>query len=447
MAALQGGRDTLSAMSPQEVDVIILGGGVAGLWTLDQLTRRGYCSLLLEAEALGSGQTVASQGIIHGGLKYTLSGLFTAAAESIRDMPAIWRSCLAGIHPDGPDLSSTKLRADHCHLWRNDSIRSRLGMIGAKVGLRVAPETISIPARPAVLRDVAGETAVTRLDEQVIDVVSMLADLALQHRDRLLRIDATQGVHFEFSSMPDALKERRLDSGTSSSSPSTPITVVLSEPRHRTPLSIRTRCIILTAGEGNAHLRERLGLSAQAMQRRPLHMVMLKGQLPTLNGHCVDAASTRITVTTARHRDGTNVWQVGGRIAEENIDRDPLDLCRFARREIEACIPGVSLSGTQWSTYKVNRAEAGSAAARRPDDAVALVRGNVITAWPTKLALAPRLASIIVQHLDGVIAPIERISSTRSDRPRFDLSAISNWPRPDIALPPWETAETWFTDV
>ncbi len=54
------------------IDVLLIGGGVAGLWALDVLTSRGLSCLLAEAGELGRGQTVASQGIVHGGLKYTL---------------------------------------------------------------------------------------------------------------------------------------------------------------------------------------------------------------------------------------------------------------------------------------------------------------------------------------------------------------------------------------
>ena len=57
------------------LDALIFGGGAAGLWLLDRLSRDGHHVVLLEARSLGMGQTVASQGIIHGGLKYTLSGL------------------------------------------------------------------------------------------------------------------------------------------------------------------------------------------------------------------------------------------------------------------------------------------------------------------------------------------------------------------------------------
>jgi glycerol-3-phosphate dehydrogenase len=108
-----------------DIDGLIFGGGAAGLWLLDQLARRGDRVLLLEAGRLGQGQTVASQGIIHGGLKYTLHGLLTPAAREIREMPGIWRKCLAGERT--PDLRNTRVRSASCYVWRSDSLRSRLG--------------------------------------------------------------------------------------------------------------------------------------------------------------------------------------------------------------------------------------------------------------------------------------------------------------------------------
>src|SRR5258708_11558635 len=120
-----------------DIDVLIFGGGAAGLWLLDELARRGDRVLLLEAGRLGQGQTVGSQGIIHGGLKYTLQGLLTPAAREIREMPEVWRQALAGTR--APDLRQTRLRSNVCHLWRSGSLRSRMGMLGAKIGLHGAP--------------------------------------------------------------------------------------------------------------------------------------------------------------------------------------------------------------------------------------------------------------------------------------------------------------------
>ena len=93
------------------VDCLIFGGGAAGLWLLDTLRQRGYSALLVEAHALGAGQTVASQGILHSGLKYSLKGLLSAAAREARDMPELWRRCLQG--KAQPDLQQSEIRSEN----------------------------------------------------------------------------------------------------------------------------------------------------------------------------------------------------------------------------------------------------------------------------------------------------------------------------------------------
>ena len=75
--------------TPQlHTDIAIIGGGIAGLWTLDQLRNRGYSAVLFEQEALGSHQTMASQGMIHGGIKYALGGALSGSSEAISQMPS-----------------------------------------------------------------------------------------------------------------------------------------------------------------------------------------------------------------------------------------------------------------------------------------------------------------------------------------------------------------------
>ena len=63
--------------SPEQfgtVDVAIVGGGIAGIWLLNLLHHSGYRVVLFEAEEVGCQQTLGSQGMIHGGLKYELGG-------------------------------------------------------------------------------------------------------------------------------------------------------------------------------------------------------------------------------------------------------------------------------------------------------------------------------------------------------------------------------------
>jgi glycerol-3-phosphate dehydrogenase len=397
-----------------DVDVLIFGGGATGLWLLDQLSRRGDRVLLLEAGRLGAGQTVASQGIIHGGLKYTLQGLLTPAAREIREMPDIWRQCLTGRR--APDLRNTRVRAEHCHLWRSDSLRSRLGMLGARVGLRVAPKGVSAAERPEILAGCPGSVA--RLDEPVINPASFIADLARQHRQRILEIAPAAGLQFKTAKSDSAAQVR------------------IEHSQAKRWIEIAPRHIVLAAGSGNAVLRRKLDLPANQMQKRPLHMVLVRGHLPVLNGHCVDGARTRVTITTDSDSLARSVWQIGGQLAEDGVmDDEPTLVCR-AREELLAVLPGVDFSHCEWATYRVDRAERAMERGGRPDTAAVISDGRVLTVWPTKLALAPQAAQMVAAHLPG---PTQGVTS----RTLFDPGELADWPRPDVALPPWETPRTW----
>ena len=78
------------------VDVLIIGGGIAGLWTLARLRQQGFDAFLIESSSIGGVQSIASQGIIHGGSKYALGGKLGDSAKAIGDMPRIWNDCLNG---------------------------------------------------------------------------------------------------------------------------------------------------------------------------------------------------------------------------------------------------------------------------------------------------------------------------------------------------------------
>lgn len=392
-------------------DVVIFGGGAAGLWLLDELTRRGTNAVLLEANALGAGQTVAAQGIIHGGLKYTLQGLLTPSATSIREMPSVWRDCLDG--RCNPDLSGVRRRSDDCFLWRTDSLSSRLGMLGAQFGLRVAPQTVAIEERPEILRGCPGTVA--RLPEQVISTVSLVEVLAARHRDRLLKVDP-HDVEFRCRSAGD-VESIQLHSADSPS------------------LELRPRWVVFTAGAGNGALRRSVQLADEAMQRRPLHMVMLRGSLPQFQGHCVDGAKTRVTITSDTDSVGRTVWQVGGQIAEEGVSLDEFALLSTTRTELLAVLPGIDLTSVEWSTYRVDRAEGRMPGGKRPETIQIRRDGNCLTAWPTKLALVPQLVAEIVEQVSNLPVSERQIENLPHD-----------WPRPQVALPPWETVTRWLTD-
>ena len=284
-------------------------------------------------------------------------------------------------------------------------------MIGARVGLSLAPTTIDSDERPDVLGNVQGRVA--RLDEQVIEPATVLECFARRHRDALMQIDADHGLEFAMTDHGDVDHVRLID------------------PTSGAPIDLAARVVVFAAGGGNEALREAVGLDTAAAQRRPLHMVVARGDLPELNGHCVDGTTTRITVTTSTDTSGRTLWQVGGQIAEDGVDLDAESLVARAAEEVRVCLPGIELTGVEWSTYRIDRAES-AASGRRPDDVSVLRDGNVVTAWPTKLVLAPALATRVADMLDA---------------PRGGDALPADVAKPVVALPPWETEMRWSHDV
>ena len=393
------------------VDAVIFGGGAAGLWLLDELYRRRLRVLLLESGRLGQGQTVASQGIIHSGLKYMLDWRPTSAAWKIREMPGVWRAALRG--ENFPRLTQTPVRSEFCYLWQTTGFMSRAGMFFARWLLQSRPRILSSLDRPELLRDCPGTVA--RIEEQVISPAGFLTDLARQHHDRILSIDAEKGVQFTVNNPGEVQR------------------IHIRHPDVTEPLELEPGKVIFTAGSGNEELRARVGLSQPAMQRRPLHMVLVRGRLPAFNGHCIDGAKTRVTITSDKDAEGRTVWQVGGQIAEDGVKLTEEALLGRARRELLQVLPSIDLERTEWSTYRVDRAEGAAAHNLRPDTPQVLEEGNILTAWPTKLALAPQLARDLAARF------VEQAGTPEPFPPE-----LADWPRPEVALPPWETAAQWW---
>ena len=104
----------------------------------------------------------------------------------------------------------------------------------------------------------------------------------------------------------------------------------------------------------------------------------------------------------------------------------------MALREIRRWLPGLELKRTEIATYNAVRAEARTAAIRRPSGVHASqIAPGMIVAWPTKLSMAPVLADEVFELL------------------QFDLKApggydeTPSWPAPDVARYPWEEVQ-WF---
>jgi glycerol-3-phosphate dehydrogenase len=380
-------------------DILIVGGGIAGLWLNARLRRQGFATLLVENASLGGGQSVKSQGIIHGGAKYALHGALTGASEAIADMPRRWREALAG---NGElDLSGVRLLSEAHYLWSPGSLAGNITSFFASKAVRGRVDQVKGEQLPPALQHPKFKGKVYRLAELVLDVPSLISRLSQLAGDGLLAAERIEPLQ-ENGELAGLIVDGR---------------------------AIRAQRIILSAGRGNAELLKTLGLSQPTQQLRPLHMALVKGPtLKPLYAHCLGGGpKPRVTITTHPAADGQWVWYLGGDLAEaEGVARDEQAQITAAQKELSELLPWVDLSAAQWATLRVERAEPAQSGLARPDNAFVHEQGKLLVGWPTKLALAPDFADRVLAALsrDG-IQPVQHAP----------LPAL---PRPTVAPPAWE---------
>ena len=378
-----------------QFDTIILGGGIAGLWLLSLLRKHGFEAILLEKEGLGSGQTFASQGMIHGGIKYSLAGAMTGASESIADMPLRWRSCLAGT--DNVNLKGVTVLSDSYYMFSDARLSSKLtAFFGSKT---LEGRVASVPEAnyPKVFQSPSFGGLLYKLNDLVLDTRSLITHLHHQLKDYIFE----GNVSFEHTN--GRITHLQLADG----------------------LTLSAEAYVLAAGKGNGELIKDLGLEVP-MQLRPLHQVVVKGKtLPDLFAHAVTLRSAdkpRITFTTHSTAD-TKAWYLGGQLAESGVARNEAEQIEFAKTELAAIMPWMDYSGCEFSTFRIDRAEAGGEILLRPDTPYVRRHGNVVVCWPTKLTLAPMMGDMFMKLMA---------------KPKAALAAPPNLPRASIGRSSWE---------
>ena len=385
-----------------EVDAIIVGGGIAGLWTLARLRDQGYNAVLLEDEALGAGQTRYAQGIIHGGTKYALTGKLTASSEAVANMPSLWRACHAG---DGEvDLRSATMISDAHYLWSTTNLASKLTGFFASRVMRARTTALEPEQRPPIFRHEGFRGNIYRLDEPVFDTISVLQALAEPVMASIVAV-RKNSLRLQSSSLAfEAVDGQAYELGY--------------------------RKLILMAGPGNEALLSSAGLSRPAMQLRPLKMVMMRGGLnEKVFAHCMGAGiNPRVTITTHIDNDNNIVWYLGGQLAEDGVRRSDDKQITKARQELARLLPWQNLDAAQWAILDIDRAEVRHEDGHRPDTFYIEQQGDIITAWPTKLALAPLLAGELVD----LLTTVEKTGA-----------ALPAWPSPPFADYPWDEDSRW----
>ncbi|ARN73849.1 FAD-dependent oxidoreductase [Oceanicoccus sagamiensis] len=394
------------------VDIAIIGGGIAGLWLLNRLCNDGYNAILFEQGDLGGAQTIASQGMIHGGIKYALGGALTGASEAIADMPDHWRRCLEG--KGDVDLQQAQVLSEHFYMWSTQSITSKVTSFFASKLTRGRVDDVSKAERPAVFQDNAFKGNLYKLVDLVLDVPSVVAALRDNYQGRIFSID---WQHSEFSQKADGSVD----------------TLVASDGENSVTLSANQ--FVFTAGEGNEQLCSLLSINKPAMQRRPLKQVLVKHHYPhSLYAHCMGGnPSPRLTISSHATEDGKNVWYLGGDLATEGVALDDDALIEKAKDELNDLFPWLDFNGSEWAVLYVDRAEPKQKGLIKPDKAFAETAkscSNVIISWPTKLTLAPNMTDEVCDILKQ-----QNVSASHGEIP----AAFNDFKKPAIGTPCWET--------
>lgn len=373
--------------SRYSTDIVIFGGGIAGLWLLNRLKQRGYDCVLLETDRLGQGQTLASQGIIHGGLKYALGGKLSGASQVIAEMPARWRQLLAG--KAELDLQDVRVLSDHYYMWSGADMRSKLKSFLGSKSLRGRVERVDRDDYPEFFQQASTHGRLYRLPDFVIDSASLVRSLYQRTAERI------------FSINPGAIEFGRNEAA---GIVSCRVQGDLGE------LDIKASRFVFAAGAGNEALLEASGCSFTRAQKRPLNMVYLThSSLPEIFVHCIGSdfsLTPRLTVTSHRSEDQSVTWYLGGELAESGVGLIDEEQIERAECELQQLFPWLDISNAKWQCLHIDRAEASTESNARPDDAYFREEKNTLVVWPTKFTLVPALADRVLAHLD--VQPISR---------------------------------------
>ena len=175
-------------------DIVIFGAGIAGLWTFHSLKKMGYDVLLLERESIGGGQTIASQGIIHSGLKFSLAGKVNKLAKSISAMNERWSAALCGTGEI--DLSSVNINAKSQQLMIPHGIMGGITKLITKQALGNNAHNIAKDDWSEDTKSSGFKGSIVHMDEPVLDVPNLIRSLAEPYKDNIRKCSSDDPFKF-----------------------------------------------------------------------------------------------------------------------------------------------------------------------------------------------------------------------------------------------------------
>jgi glycine/D-amino acid oxidase-like deaminating enzyme len=396
-----------------DVDVLIIGGGIMGLWLAKELDDKGYRFALLERKELGGEQTCHSHVYIHQGHIYNKHQI--ALAARLKSVTGTWQAWLR-------KRSHLMLSKASYFGFRNEADFEAKRAIWADPLLCLDFKEVPTSSWPEALEASANRPSAVKIlvstPEQCLDGNLLVKEL---------QSDAVGNCTFRV----DSVDQIRIDPDG--------VETVARGPDGRA-LRVRSSFLVFAAGAGNGPLLEEafpetVSGGKKVQQIRKAHMLVIRGakhDLPRLNG--VFGSFNGLFIVS-RELPDENVWLVSDKrspaikTAEDSTRYDRCWWASSAIAHLEELSPAVfeKAGRFRWGIYEAPKAEGFSLGEQPEGERIIRVNQRAWAVWPTKLTLAPRASDTLMAEMkfDG--------ASARKNAPMNRI----HWERPDVAKERW----------
>lgn len=402
-----------------DIDVLIIGGGIQGLWLLNDLTRVGYNVLLLEKSKLGGDQTLHSHGFLHQGYGYTNAEMARRLKTTTQRWNVFIKERCIPI-PQAPSLYGFTSLANSL-LWRGK---------WAEAGLQAREYQKLTFMEKGLLRKVF-ET-----DEKWLNTAGVIKCLAAPVEQAIIHGEVER---IRYSPDKDVIES---------------VDIIVNNQR----FLLACKFVVLAAGRGNIHLLRMVNSAyiqnkaEKVKQLRKSLMLVIKG-----NGKLLDLAlvvpDLWLFIVSRRDKNGDNIWLASYDVDpayDEKQDTDP-DQSRVqdTTTALFAILPQLfgrqNVRTMQWGVYTGLKAEA-----RNIEITTKVETGQVLTPhewvietfaqniyaiWPTKLTLAPEASQALVfRLLDRFDPPLQRFTPEKHGLPNTALQfGLEKWQETELS--------------
>jgi glycine/D-amino acid oxidase-like deaminating enzyme len=377
------------------VDVLIVGGGVQGLWLLRDFTRVGYHSILIEKEKVGGTQTLHSHGYLHQGYSYNDVGM----ARHLKSAKDRWTTFCNNQDIPTAHLSSFFGFASpaNAELWSE---------VWEEAGLQQTAETLPEFLQSGLLR------RVFRTGDIWLDTSDLARRLVEGVEDRIF--------HGSITSLKYDNLTRKIQVA---------IVQIGNESRHIIP-----QVVVFAAGAGNSGLISMLRdlrIEPNRARYRKSQMLVIKSRHGLLQGHAaIVVPDLSLFIVSRDMRNGDVIWlasydiddeskvkfsQLHKNVKEKNGHREVVDDKRVRDTVfvLSAIFPQLftkeNKEQMEWGAYVGLKAEAITGTVILPNEWVidSFNTSNVYAVWPTKLTLAPQASEKLAFKLLDTIKPTQ----------------------------------------